>query len=110
MSRIDGRTAGCRLPFRRDTLAQLTHCFFPRYVLLLLFAITLVAQPPWTDAIQNQDLAGISRLLAQPGAPPWPELSTAPSPLALRIHAKIKQLEGVQPPDVAAIPSRVQLY
>lgn len=105
MLRIDG--PGCR---HCDTLPQLTHCFFPRYVLLLLFSLNLIAQPPWTAAIQNLDLDGISRLLAQPGAPPWPELSTVPSPLALQIHAKIKQFEGVEPPDVAAIPSRVQLY
>ncbi|HLK65405.1 MAG TPA: hypothetical protein VKU19_18330 [Bryobacteraceae bacterium] len=62
------------------------------------------------ERIQNQDLAGVARLLAQSGVAPWPELSAPSDPLALQVHARIKQLEGAQPPDLAAVPARVQLY
>ena len=80
----------------------------------LIWLTALWAQPPatydtWLNGLQNQNLAGLQRLLAQPQAPAWPELANVPSPLATLVFQRIKELESA-PPEVNSIPARVEMY
>ena len=84
--------------------------------LLVCLFDTVAAQRPqqqptakWLARLQATDLAGLAAQLARPGET-WPALGRVPIPLASRIHQKIKDAEGSQPPRPEEIGPRVRLY
>src|ERR1700730_2256943 len=64
----------------------------------------------WLRTSQDKNLTEIHALVVQPNVPAWPELATVPNPLAAQIHKRIKELEGLGPPESGAILARVRMY
>jgi hypothetical protein len=83
--------------------------------LILVCLTSAWAQQPatydlWLKTSQGKSLTEIHSLLAPSNAPAWPELARVPNPLAQQIHKRIKELEGLGPPESGAIPARVRMY
>jgi len=89
-------------------------CVFRIGLISICLASAWAQQPAtydlWLKTSQDRSLADIHSLLVRPNAPAWPELATVPNPLAQQIHKKIKELEGLGPPESGAIPARVRMY
>src|SRR5579864_959185 len=86
-----------------------------RIGLIFICLATGWAQQPatydfWLKTSQDKNLTEIHARAVQPNAPAWPELASVPNPLAQQIHKRVKELEGLGPPESGAIPARVQMY
>jgi hypothetical protein len=89
-------------------------CMFRTGLILVCLTSAWAQQPAtydlWLKASQDKSLTEIHSLLVQPNAPAWPELARVPNPLAQQIHKRIKELEGLGPPESSSIPARVRMY